>query len=506
MSLPGVQSSARDPLKAQFFAAAVLFVLLFALYAWQTVAQQRADAEAELIYVNRLFAEGTRATLVVQESHLRMIGERLRQLGVDENPENGRALIEQVARSDSGMKGFGLARADGQVVLLSGVAAGTVLPNLALGESTREGFAEALHSHSLNIGRPYFIKPLNDWVIPLRVAIPEADGSVRWVMSAGLDLEGGNTLWARLQLPPKIGLAIFRDDGYLQYASVVESAYMNREKLRKFYGVPLPSMAMQQVRTIIDSGQQVASLELPLLGGDFLVSVVQLPESGLSVVTGTSMNLLYLRTLKALVLPLLLMFGYLLATWLAYGYARARQRRHDDRLMHLAHYDPLTNLPNRSLVMDRLRQAIAISMRQNRGAALLFADLDNFKVINDTYGHRFGDRVIVRMGEIFGAAVRPGDTVARLGGDEFLIVLPELTDDGDAKLVAERILARFREAIEIDTQQIHTSVSIGIAVGPRDSDDPEELMRHADLALYDAKGRGRHCYSCLLYTSDAADE
>ena len=495
MSVPELQSSTRDPLKAQFFAAAALFVLLFALYAWQTVAQQRADAEAELIYVNRLFAEGTRATLIVQESRLRMIGEQLRQLGVDENPENGRALIEQIASGDSGMKGFGLARADGQLVLLSGIAAGTPLPNLALGESTRESFAETLHSRNLNIGRPYFIEVLNNWVIPMRVALPEADGSVRWVMTAGLDLDGGNTLWARLQQPPKTGLAIFRDDGYLQYASVVDSPYMNREILRKFYGVPLPPKVVRQVRTLSGSTRQVARLRLPMLDGDFLVSAVPLAESGLSVVTGTSMKLLYLRTLKALVLPLLLMSGYLLATWLAYGYARGRQRRHDERLMHLAHYDPLTNLPNRSLVMDRLRQAIAISMRQNRGAALLFADLDNFKVINDTYGHRFGDRVIVRMGEIFGAAVRPGDTVARLGGDEFLIVLPELIDDGDAKLVAERILARFREAIEIDTQQIHTSVSIGIAVGPRDSDDSEELMRHADLALYDAKGRGRHCYS-----------
>ncbi|MFZ1295309.1 MAG: EAL domain-containing protein, partial [Pseudomonadales bacterium] len=495
MSAPQVQGRTRDPLKAQFFAAAALFVLLFALYAWQTVAQQRADAEAELRYVNRLFAEGTRATLIVQESRLRMIGEQLRQLGVDENPENGRALIEQVASADSGIKAFGLVRADGQLVLTSGVAAGTRLPNLALGENTRESFAAALHSHTLKIGRPYFIERLNDWVIPMRVAIPEPDGSVRWVMTAGLDLDGGNTLWARLQQPPKTGLAVIRDDGYLQYASVVNSPYMNRDTLRKFYGAPLPSMVIQQLGALIESERQVARLALPGLGGEFLVSVVHLPESGLTVVAGTSMRLLRLRVLKALALPLLLMFGYLLATWLAYGYARAQQRRHDGRLMHLAHYDPLTNLPNRTLVMDRLRQAIAMSMRQNRGAALLFADLDNFKVINDTYGHRFGDRVIVRMGEIFGAAVRPGDTVARLGGDEFLIVLPDLIDDGDAKLVAERILARFRDAIEIDTQQIHTSVSIGIAVGPRDSDDPEELMRHADLALYDAKGRGRHCYS-----------
>lgn len=495
MSASEVQGRTRDPLKAQFLAAAALFVLLFALYAWQTIVQQRSDAEAELSYVNRLFAEGTRATLIVQESRLRMIGEQLRQLGVDENPENGRALIEQLARADTGIKGFGLARADGQLVLMSGVAAGTRLPDLALGESTRESFAAALHSRTLNVGRPYFIELLNDWVIPMRVAIPEPDGSVRWVMTAGLDLDGGNTLWARLQQPPKTGLAVIRDDGYLQYASVVDSPYMNRDTLRKFYGVPLPPRLIQQFRAIVGSARKVARVTMPTLGGEFLVSVVHLPESGLTVVAGISMKLLHLRTLKALALPLLLMFGYLLATWLAYGYARARLRRHDGRLMHLAHYDPLTNLPNRTLVMDRLRQAIAMSMRQNRGAALLFADLDNFKVINDTYGHRFGDRVIVRMGEIFGAAVRPGDTVARLGGDEFLIVLPDLIDDGDAKLVAERILARFRAAIEIDTQQIYTSVSIGIAVGPRDSDDPEELMRHADLALYDAKGRGRHCYS-----------
>jgi diguanylate cyclase (GGDEF)-like protein len=145
--------------------------------------------------------------------------------------------------------------------------------------------------------------------------------------------------------------------------------------------------------------------------------------------------------------------------------------------------------------MDRLRQAIAMSIRQQRSAALLFVDLDNFKVINDTYGHRFGDELLCRMSSIFAEAVRPGDTVARLGGDEFLIVLPELVDDSDAKGVAERILQRLRQPIAIGDQQIHSSASIGIAIGPRDSDDPEELMRHADIALYDAKGRGRQCYS-----------
>lgn len=484
-----------DPLKAQFLAASLMFLVLFAVYAAQTLERFRAVVEDELTYVNRLLVEGMRGTLIAQESRLRMLGEQLLRLDIASDPENGRDLIEEMRRLDDGMVGFGLARADGQLVLVSGLAAESRLPNLMQGEATRESFREAVKGRGLSVGRPYFMEALGEWVIPLRVGLPDKFGEVQWVMTAGMNLAGGNTLLARMELPANMGVGILRDDGYLQYATEVDTPYLQTDSVRNFYGVQIPAAVTALGKKVADRGNLLREIELPRLGGGFLASIMRLPEYGLTSISATSLKVVYRKAAKQLAMPFAFMLTCLLATFGAYRRARHQQQIHDHRLMHLAHHDPLTSLPNRLLVMDRLEQALAISDRQGRSAALLFIDLDNFKTINDTYGHRFGDQLILRMRDIFTAAVRSADTVARLGGDEFLIVLPELEDDSDARLLAERILERFREPVDIMGQQIYTSASIGIAVGPRDSVDPQELLRHADIALYDAKGRGKQCYS-----------
>jgi len=484
-----------DPLKAQFLAASLMFLVLFAVYAAQTLERFRAVVEDELTYVNRLLVEGMRGTLIAQESRLRMLGEQLLRLDIASDPENGRDLIEEMRRLDDGMVGFGLARADGQLVLVSGLAAESRLPNLMQGEATRESFREAVKGRGLSVGRPYFMEALGEWVIPLRVGLPDKFGEVQWVMTAGMNLAGGNTLLARMELPANMGVGILRDDGYLQYATEVDTPYLQTDSVRNFYGVQIPAAVTALGKKVAERGNLLREIELPRLGGGFLASIMRLPEYGLTSISATSLKVVYRKAAKQLAMPFAFMLTCLLATFGAYRRARHQQQIHDHRLMHLAHHDPLTSLPNRLLVMDRLEQALAISDRQGRSAALLFIDLDNFKTINDTYGHRFGDQLILRMRDIFTAAVRSADTVARLGGDEFLIVLPELEDDSDARLLAERILERFREPVDIMGQQIYTSASIGIAVGPRDSADPQELLRHADIALYDAKGRGKQCYS-----------
>jgi diguanylate cyclase (GGDEF)-like protein len=493
-ALPHRRLLEEDPLRAQFVAAAILFVFLFCLYAWQNVARVHDEATDELRYLNRLFAEGTRASFVVQQSRLLLLGEQLRRSGATDDPAAGRELINQMARLDPGMVAFGLARADGQLVLVSGDRAGE-LPNLRQASETRDSFEQAVQTRRLTIGRPYFMSLLSQWVIPLRVALPEPDGSVRWVMTAGLRLDGGSTVWARMQLPSHTGLRLIREDGYLQYISGPKAPGGDAEAVRALYATPLAEAERRELADLARPEGGAGVLDRPELGGEVLVSVIGLPEYGLVAIAGTPRWRVYARALRSLLLPAGLMLVYLAATWGAYTRARRAQQRHDDRLVHLAHHDPLTGLPNRALVMDRLRQTLAVSRRQDRGAALLFADLDNFKHINDTYGHRFGDALIRRMAGIFAESVRPGDTVARLGGDEFLVVLPDLADDADARRVAERVLARFRDPLDVEGQRIHTSTSIGIAVGPRDASDPEELLRLADIALYDAKGRGRRCYS-----------
>jgi diguanylate cyclase (GGDEF)-like protein/PAS domain S-box-containing protein len=160
----------------------------------------------------------------------------------------------------------------------------------------------------------------------------------------------------------------------------------------------------------------------------------------------------------------------------------------------LAYYDNVTMLPNRALLQDRLAQAMHMALRSHKKVALLYMDLDNFKHINDSLGHHVGDMLLRAIAERLLQCVREEDTVARIGGDEFLVVLPDIDQGRQTVAVAEKILAAASRPFALHGQQIHSTISIGISVYPDDAQEPHELIRHADSALYQAKGLGRDNY------------
>jgi len=164
------------------------------------------------------------------------------------------------------------------------------------------------------------------------------------------------------------------------------------------------------------------------------------------------------------------------------------------RIAFLAHHDPLTTLPNRTLFQDRLEQALVRAERQNGVVALLFLDLDRFKTINDSLGHMAGDRLLQSVAERLRHCVRDADTICRQGGDEFIIVLPEIADVEAPARVADKILRRLAEPFEVDGHMLGTSFSIGISVYPNDGVDASTLMKNADTAMYHAKENGRNTY------------
>jgi diguanylate cyclase (GGDEF)-like protein len=168
----------------------------------------------------------------------------------------------------------------------------------------------------------------------------------------------------------------------------------------------------------------------------------------------------------------------------------ARLRQNELRFRTLALHDPLTGLPNRVLLRDCLRQAIANSRRTNRPGALLILDLDHFKDVNDTLGHPIGDRLLTEAARRLTTCLRETDMVARLGGDEFAIIVFELQRAGDAKIVARKVVAELSNPFHFDGQDVHIGASIGIAVCDADINDPDQLLRYADLALYSAKASG----------------
>ena len=164
------------------------------------------------------------------------------------------------------------------------------------------------------------------------------------------------------------------------------------------------------------------------------------------------------------------------------------------RMSHLASHDPLTDLPNRLLLADRLTRALALAHRHDRRLAVLFLDIDHFKYINDSLGHLAGDELLRSVARIVTMCVRSSDTVSRHGGDEFVILLSELEDAEDAAAGARKIIAALTRPHQLAGQELHITVSIGISVYPGDGHDAETLLSRADMALYHAKAQGRDCY------------
>ncbi|HYN02664.1 MAG TPA: GGDEF domain-containing protein [Vicinamibacteria bacterium] len=155
-----------------------------------------------------------------------------------------------------------------------------------------------------------------------------------------------------------------------------------------------------------------------------------------------------------------------------------------EELRDLAYHDELTGLPNRSLLYDRLGLAIMQSHRQSSHLALLFLDLDDFKAVNDSFGHGSGDRLLVELATRVRSSVRAGDTVARFGGDEFVVLLDSVTGPENASRVAAKVLDAVRAPFQLDGHEVSIAASVGVSVYPRDGTSPDELVSSADAAMY----------------------
>ncbi|MGH8633524.1 MAG: putative bifunctional diguanylate cyclase/phosphodiesterase, partial [Burkholderiales bacterium] len=183
------------------------------------------------------------------------------------------------------------------------------------------------------------------------------------------------------------------------------------------------------------------------------------------------------------------------------------QKRAEEQIRHMAHYDALTELPNRMLLHDRIGQAIAQSQRDQEVLAILFIDLDRFKTVNDSLGHAVGDHLLKTVAGLLESCTRGSDTIARIGGDEFVVLLGGLKEPEDARHVAQKVLDALAEPVVVDGHELRITPSVGICAYPHDGEDVETLMRNADTAMYYAKQMGRNNYQFFTQAmNDAAQQ
>jgi len=189
-----------------------------------------------------------------------------------------------------------------------------------------------------------------------------------------------------------------------------------------------------------------------------------------------------------------------------YGVARdiTDRKRAEEKISFQAYHDLLTQLPNRILFKDRLGVALVQARRNRRLAAVLFIDLDRFKLVNDTLGHAEGDELLKGVATRLKGCLRRSDTLARLGGDEFTILLPDLSQPEDAAVIAEKVIEELRRPLSIAGQDIRATASIGVALYPGDGEDPDTLIKHADIAMYHVKADGKNSYTFFSSDMNAA--
>jgi diguanylate cyclase (GGDEF)-like protein/PAS domain S-box-containing protein len=179
-------------------------------------------------------------------------------------------------------------------------------------------------------------------------------------------------------------------------------------------------------------------------------------------------------------------------------------KEYQHQLEYIAHYDALTRLPNRVLLGDRLKQAVARSHRLQSSLGVLYIDLDGFKNINDNYGHDIGDQLLVTVAARWSETLREGDTLARIGGDEFIVILTDIEHAEDYELILKRLLSSASEPVTINQTSLRVSASIGVTIYPQDGADADQLMRHADQAMYLAKQAGKNCFHLFDVAKDVA--
>jgi diguanylate cyclase (GGDEF)-like protein len=184
--------------------------------------------------------------------------------------------------------------------------------------------------------------------------------------------------------------------------------------------------------------------------------------------------------------------GVIGAVMVAHDVTMAREQT--EKLARLALYDSLTGLPNRALLLDRLRQALETACRKGTSVSVVFLDLDGFKAVNDTQGHAMGDQLLQAVASRLLTCVRRSDTVCRYGGDEFVIVLADIAQGSDAKFSAHKIVALINQSFEIGGQELRLGASIGIANYPEHAREAGLLIKYADIAMYQAKFSGRNRY------------
>jgi len=492
---PGTPEWRRGPsLRANFRWLFTLLAILGGLIlAWALVDQWRSVVEHHEVRQRSqiaTLASATQTVMASQEVVLDLLGRRLLDDGVAADSDQATALLDRLLAESVAVAGYGLAAPDGELLAVNSSFDQDELPNLLTQPASRESFLTALASDSMVIGRPYRMPALDDWVIPVRKAIRDDAGTVLGVMTAGLRLGGSDPFFEQQSfLGARNTVQIVREaDLYpLHWAAPVAPppGYYERPIPREYYERAVASAERRSGMTLDEikaSARPISYRNVNAAGPQYGMAVHD-PRYGYWVLTQTHRDQLTADFLRAawlygvvfvLVLIVILVMLRLIG--------RAEKRRQRD-LIRRANHDTLTGLPNRQCMS---RDFATMRRRHGTAFSLLFIDMDNFKSINDGFGHVQGDALLKQLGARLRAFATDEECVARIGGDEFVLLTPQT----GAEALLERayeLIDRLAARYTVNGLRCELGCSVGIATTVEAGHSLSDMLRAADIAMYAAK-------------------
>lgn len=423
---------------------------------------------------NKISVQNTISSFRNKESTLKILGENLLELDTLNNPENGRKIINDMKRVNKGIVAFGLALYDGQLILVSTLNNRDNLPNLMDDKLTAKSFEEARDSTSMKLGRTYYMENLAKWVIPLRMGIETKDGKIPLVMTAGVQVDGGDTVLNIKELPEDLKIQLIREDGYLQFENPVDDKY------EKIYLKEFDFHILKKIDEIKEFTPEVFISNIS--NQKRLISVIYIEDYNLYSLVSVPFDVVTKDFNKKLIIAMILLFILLLILYFLFNFSIKIQNKTRDQLKYIANHDTLTGVYNRYSLNEEIKNR----MEKKRNFYIFFLDLDNFKYINDNYGHLVGDKLLKEVARRLKARLFKRDYIARNAGDEFIILIDE-RDEETVRTIAKKILDIFSNNFRIDDIEVFTGVSIGISKYSKNKTTTSELLNQADMALYKAK-------------------
>ncbi|TOG14363.1 GGDEF-domain containing protein [Vibrio parahaemolyticus] len=466
---------------------------LFGYYHYQATLDKYKDKQLLQL---ELFASSVESLLKGQESLLEVVGHQL----VEQNSFTRtaaiqtRPMLDKLLNIHPAIIGFGLTNPNGDYISVSSNLILEKLHNLKQDPLTRETFLEALNSDRMVIGRTYFMEAQDSLVIPIRKAIPDKNGVVQAVMTAGFNMNTSSVFRNDIHANEHNRVSLIRNDGYLTFSSSEDTTIKDYQKpaddlnkqalldqIQQDYGWDTDQVKQltRAINVVVDTQRL-----------NELITLKYLPDYDLWAASSTDLSFIKRGFYSQFAFYCIVFLIVQAAFYALFRSIANNEHETKERLLYQACHDHLTRLPNREYLRSNIQRWMCGS---SNPFTLMFIDIDNFKSVNDTHGHEFGDEVLKQISTRLNHFSGEGRLIVREASDEFIFIVNR-TDEETIKDLASELIQTLSKPYNVNDNQFLLSCSIGIAFYPMHGDNLDALLLSADIAMYQAK-KQRNAYS-----------